>query len=122
MAMAGLEGKGFDSPDETREFSNGKLDVLRFEGATVARVTLQPGWRWSESVKPIVGTESCQQHHLGYVVSGSLHVVADDGAEADVRTGDAYQIRPGHDAWVQDDEPFVGLEFQAKTAETYAAG
>jgi mannose-6-phosphate isomerase-like protein (cupin superfamily) len=119
--MAGIEGKSFDAADETREFENGKLDVLRFQGATVGRVTLQPGWRWSENVKPIAGTESCQQHHLGYVVSGSIHVVADDGTEVDARAGDAYQIPPGHDAWVPGDEPFVGLEFQAKTAETYAA-
>jgi mannose-6-phosphate isomerase-like protein (cupin superfamily) len=119
--MAGIEGKSFDTADETREFSNGKLDVIRFEGATVGRVTLQPGWRWSESVKPIAGTESCQQHHLGYVVSGSIHVVSDDGTEVDAGAGDAYQIPPGHDAWVAGDEAFVGLEFHAKTADTYAA-
>ena len=118
--MASIEGKSFDSSDETREFSSGKLDVLKFEGATVGRVTLEPGWRWSENMKSRVGTDSCQQHHLGYVLSGSLHVVADDGSEADANPGDAYQIRPGHDAWVQGDEPFVALEFQSKTAETYA--
>jgi hypothetical protein len=118
--MAGLEGKSFASPDETRDFDRGKLDVLRFEGVTVGRVRLEPGWRWSESVKPIVGTDRCQQHHIGYVVSGSLHLVADDGAEMDAHAGDAYQIRPGHDAWVNGDETFEALEFHSKTAETYA--
>jgi quercetin dioxygenase-like cupin family protein len=118
--MAGLEGRSFDTPDETRDFDKGRLDVLQFEGTTVGRVTLEPGWRWSESVKPIAGTDSCQQHHLGYVVSGSLHVVADDGSETDAAAGSAYQIPPGHDAWVTSDEPFVGLEFRSQTAETYA--
>jgi hypothetical protein len=97
--MASIGGKSFDAPDETREFGNGELDVLRFEGAAMARVTLEPGWRRADSVKPIVGSDSCQQHHIGYVLSGGLHVVADDGSEADSRAGDSYQIRPGHDAW-----------------------
>ena len=86
--------------------------------ASVARFTFEPGWRWSEHVRPAVGTESCQTHHVGAMVSGRLHVVHSDGSEGDAGPGDAYVIAPGHDAWVVGDEPVVALEFAS--AETYA--
>ncbi|HEX9376996.1 MAG TPA: cupin domain-containing protein [Actinomycetota bacterium] len=114
--MAGVEGRAFDGADETVEFPHGRVDLLRFEGMGVARFTAEPGWRWSESVKPIAGTDSCQTHHLGYVLSGTLHIVAGDGTEADAKTGDVYHILPGHDAWVVGDETFVGVEFRAGAA------
>ena len=82
-------------------------------------MTLQPGWSWSECIKPIVGTESCQAHHVGTVVSGQLRVRHDDGTEVQVGPGDAYVIEPGHDAWVVGSEPVVGYEFDSKAAETY---
>lgn len=68
---------------------------------------LEPGWRWSKSVKPIVGTESCQATHLGYAMTGRIHVVMDDGQELDIVPGDGYVIQPGHDAWVEGDEAFT---------------
>jgi uncharacterized cupin superfamily protein len=68
----------------------------------------------------VVGTDSCQNRHVGVMVSGSLHVVLEDGTEADVNAGDAYVIDPGHDAWVIGDEPTVAYEFESKTAQTYA--
>jgi len=89
-------------------------------GATVGRLTLQPGWRWSESIKPIVGTDACQVHHLGVVLSGTMHILHDDGTEADVGAGDVYNIQPGHDAWVVGDEAVVGVEFDTKAAATFA--
>jgi hypothetical protein len=116
--MASLIGKSFDAPDETRSPDKTKVEVVRLGSTTAARVTFQPGWRWSECVKPVVGTDSCQARHVGVVVSGSLHVVHDDGSEADVGPGWAYVIEPGHDAWVVGDEAVVGFEFES--AETYA--
>ena len=86
------------------------------------RLSVQPGWRWSECIKPVVGGESCQAAHLGYVVSGRIHIASDDGAELDLGPGDVYRLDPGHDAWVLGDEPAVALEFEGKTAETYAKG
>ena len=117
--MKTIQGGSFDSPSETRTFASGKIDILSFEGASVAKATFEPGWRWSQSVKPVVGGDSCRQHHLGYAVSGRLKVVADDGTEMEAGPGDVYVVQPGHDAWVVGDEPFVGLEFQGRTVETY---
>ncbi len=118
--MASLNAKSLDSPDEVREFDNGKVDVVKIGETIVGRASFRPGWRWSNDVKPIAGTDSCQSHHVGYVVSGRLKVVHDDGTEAEVEPGSAYDIPPGHDAWVVGDEGIVGLEFDTKTAETYA--
>ena len=86
------------------------------------RLQAEPGFRWSECIKPLVGGESCETAHLGYIVSGTLHVAADDGAEADIGPGDAYRIDPGHDAWVLGDEPVVALEFESTAAETETKG
>ena len=116
--MASVASRSFDSPDETRTPPNTRVEVVRLGGDTAARFTFQPGWRWSESVKPTVGTDSCQARHVGAILSGHLHIVHTDGTEADARAGDAYVVEPGHDAWVVGDEPVVALEFQS--AETYA--
>ncbi len=120
--MAGIESKSFDSPDETRTPTNTKLEAVTVGGATVARLTLQPGWRWSEAIKPVVGTESCAVHHLGVLLSGNMHVVHDDGTEVDIGPGSAYNIQPGHDAWVVGDAEVTGIEFDTKTAATFAKG
>lgn len=118
--MGNAASKRFEQPDETRSFKNGQLDVVHLAGSTAARATLGPGWRWSTSVKPISGTESCQSHHVGYCLSGSLHVLTDEGNEFDIGPGDVYELLPGHDAWVTGDDTFSALEFQSKTAEEYA--
>ena len=120
--MASIETKSMDQPDESRTPEKTNVGLVHLGAATVGRFTFQPGWKWSDCIKPVVGTDSCQAAHLGYVVSGRLHIVATDGTEADVGPGDAYRLEPGHDAWVLGDEPFVALEFESKTAETYAKG
>jgi hypothetical protein len=83
---------------------------------------LQPGWRWSESIKPVVGGERCQMPHVGIMQSGTMHVVHDDGTEQEIGAGQACMIEPGHDAWVVGAEPVVSLEFESRTAEEYAKG
>jgi len=112
--------KRFETPDETRDFEHGRVDMVRLAGATAAQSTFGPGWRWSTDIKPVVGTDSCQAHHVGYCVSGSLHVVTDEGNEFDLGAGDVYEILPGHDAWVVGDATFSGPEFQTETAEKFA--
>jgi mannose-6-phosphate isomerase-like protein (cupin superfamily) len=110
--MAKLEKKSLDQPDETRPVDKGTVEVVELDGATVMRTTFQPGWRWSDCVQPVVGGNSCQTHHVGYVISGRMHVVMDGGEELEFGPGDAMQIPPGHDAWILGDEPYVGLDFK----------
>ena len=115
--MAGLEVKNFQNPDETRPFKDkGQAEIVSLGdgtigGATIGRLTLEPGWRWSEHVKPIAGTESCEAPHMAYVVSGRMKIVMDDGTEAEVGPGDAAVIPPGHDAWTLGDEACVMVDF-----------
>jgi quercetin dioxygenase-like cupin family protein len=111
--------KRFSAPDEERPFADrGHLDVLSFGEGTVGRGVFEPGWRWSEHVKPIAGTESCEASHACYVLTGRMHVKCDDGDEAEVGPGDVFFLSPGHDAWTIGDERCVVLDFAA--AEYYA--
>jgi len=116
--MAGVESKSMDSPDEVRSPEKTNIDLVNVGETEVGRFTFQPGWRWSECIKPVVGTESCQMEHLGYALSGRIHIEHEDGTGHEIGSGEAYLIRPGHDAWVVGDEPFVGIEF--KSAADYA--
>jgi EutQ-like cupin domain len=106
-----LDAKSFDTPDETRTFANGKLDIVEIGGTAIGRATFQPGWKWSESVKPIANTKSCEAQHLGYFVSGSMTVVMDDGTRITYNAGDVMSIPPGHDAWIEGNEPCVAIDF-----------
>jgi len=104
--------KRFASPDEVREFPRGRVELVKIGGTTIGRATLQPGWRWSTSVKPVAQTQSCQAAHFQYHVSGVLKVVMDDGTELECRAGDVSVLPPGHDAWVVGNEPVVLVDFQ----------
>lgn len=116
--MANAEYKNFSSPDETRTFTNGKVEVLNIGGGNVGRLTLEPGWRWSQDVKPLAGTEWCEAPHFQYQVSGRLHVLMEDGTEFDLNPGDVMALPSGHDAWVVGDEPVVVVDWHG--ASNYA--
>jgi hypothetical protein len=120
--MAGVEARNYDAPDETRTPEKTTIEIVRMGGVTTSRMRLEPGWRWSECVKPIVGGERCQVHHVGLLQSGRMRVVHDDGTELEVGPGHTYVIEPGHDAWVVGDEPVVGFEFESRAAEEFAKG
>jgi quercetin dioxygenase-like cupin family protein len=120
MQVSKLETKSHDQADELRTPDKTRVEVVRLQGYTMGRFIFQPGWRWSECVKPVVKTESCQAAHVGYAVSGSIKVRMNDGAETTIKPGMSYTIPPGHDAWVEGNEAFVGLEMMS--AETYAKG
>ena len=107
-----MEVKSFGVPDEARTFDKGKLELLKIGGGVVGRAVFQPGWRWSTSLKPLVKTNSCEAPHFQYHVSGTLHVVMDDGTEKDCKAGDVSSLPPGHDAWVVGNEPAVVVDFQ----------
>jgi hypothetical protein len=111
----GGEVKNVDS-GETRKFEHGKVQLVKVGSATIGRASFEPGWRWSNDVKPIAGTDSCMVHHTGYVISGRLHIAMNDGSEFEIRPGDAHDVQPGHDAWVVGDEPYVGLDFSEEIA------
>jgi quercetin dioxygenase-like cupin family protein len=118
--MSGLEQKRFESPDETRMFADGmgKADIVGVGQLQIGRGVFEPGWRWSEHVKPIAGTDSCQAAHTGYVLEGRMAVRMDDGSEVEYGPGDALHIPPGHDAWIVGDQQCVMLDVSGMA--TYA--
>jgi quercetin dioxygenase-like cupin family protein len=109
--MTSAERKDLRSPDETRTFEKGTVDLVNIGGGTVGRLTLQSGWRWSRHVKPIAKTEWCEAPHFQYHASGKLHVQMADGDEFDVGPGEITALPSGHDAWVVGDEPVVLIDF-----------
>jgi class 3 adenylate cyclase len=115
--MPRLQRKNFASPDQVRQFATGRCDIVTLDEMSIGRFVFQPGWRWSKDVAPIAGTNSCQFRHLGYTVSGSLEVHMDDGTALVIQAGEAYEIPPGHDAWVVGDEAWCAVEFAS--AHTY---
>ena len=114
------EHKSFNAPDETRPFEKGRVELLNIGGATIGRLTLEPGWRWSQHVKPIAGTEWCEAPHFQYQVSGRLHVQMADGTKFDSGPGDVTALPQGHDAWVIGEEPVVLVDWWG--ASNYAKG
>ncbi len=118
MKVSKLETKSHDTPDEVRAPNKTRVEVVRLGDFTIGRFIFQPEWRWSECVKPVVGTESCQASHVGYAVSGRMTVKLNDGSQKTITKGMSYTIPPGHDAWVEGTEPFVGIEVMS--AEYYA--
>ena len=111
--MPRLQFKSFDSPDERRPLPKGGADVVSLGDTTVGRARFEPGWRWSTDLKPLAGTDSCMHHHLGFSISGVLRVVMDDGQTLDIPPGSAYEMPPGHDAWVVGDEAWETVEWMS---------
>jgi hypothetical protein len=109
--MSDLEAQSLES-GETQTFDNGTSQKVTVSGSTWVRTTFQPGWRWSESLKAMAKTDSCQVHHVGYAVSGHLHVRTNEGDEQDIQAGEAYNIPPGHDGWVVGGQPYVAVELR----------
>jgi quercetin dioxygenase-like cupin family protein len=118
VAVSKLQSKSHDSPDEVRSPSKTRVEVVDLGNYTIGRFNFQPGWRWSECVKPVAKTDRCQLSHVGYAVCGRLTVQMQDGAKRTIGAGESYTIPPGHDAWVEGDEPFVGIEVMS--ADVYA--
>ena len=99
--------KSFDDPDEVIDLGKGTVHIVTLGGVVFDRSVFEPGWKWSEHVKPTAGTDTCEFPHRLIVTEGSIHVVMDDGTELDLGPGDAAVIGPGHDAWVSSDVPCV---------------
>jgi quercetin dioxygenase-like cupin family protein len=118
VSVSKLQVKSHGSPDEVRAPNKTRVEVVQFEAVTIGRFNFEPGWRWSECVKPVAKTEQCQLSHIGYAVSGQLTVRMQDGTEKTIVAGESYTIPPGHDAWVEGDQPFIGIEVMS--ADVYA--
>jgi class 3 adenylate cyclase len=118
-----LHFKLFSQPDDIRSMSRAEARIVELDEVSVGLARWEPGWRWSTDLRPVAGTESCEFHHLGYAVSGSLHVAMDDGQSIEIPPGAVYEIPPGHDAWVLGSEPFVTVEWRsARTVGVAAEG
>jgi hypothetical protein len=112
------EHKSLETPDERREFPNGHADIIAIGDGEVGRLVFEPGWRWSNDVKPIAGTESCEAPHFQYHLAGRLAIRMDDGTEFVAGPGDVTSLPSGHDAWVVGEEPVVVIDWFG--ASTYA--
>jgi hypothetical protein len=108
----------FGKPDEVRKFNNGQAEILTIDETPIGRLVLQPGWRWSNDVKPLAGTDSCEAPHFQYHVSGQLGIRMDDGTEFIAGPGDVTSLPKGHDAWVIGNEPVVVVDWYG--ASNYA--
>ncbi|MGH7685569.1 MAG: cupin domain-containing protein [Candidatus Dormibacteria bacterium] len=113
--MENFEVKSVTAPDTVRQFEHGKVEVCNIGSHTIGRVEFEPGWHWSTSIKPIVGTDWCQTTHIGYVIEGNLGVRMQDGTEFQLKAGDAYRVDPGHDAWVEGGGQYKAVEFETLT-------
>lgn len=118
--MSDLIAKSLDSPDEVRQFPHGHVAIVTLGPTTLGRGVFEPGWRWTEHMAAAAGTRSCAANHTCYVLSGRMRVVMDDGEEGVAGPGDAVLIPPGHDAWVEGDEPCVLLDWTGMSR--YATG
>jgi hypothetical protein len=118
--MADAELKRLDTPDDVRTFNHGRVDLVNIGGGSVGRLTLEPGWKWSEDVKALAGTEWCEAPHFQYHLAGVLRIRMADGSEFEARPGDITALPSGHDAWVVGDEPVVVIDWHG--ASNYARG
>ena len=118
VAVSNFESNSHGSPDEVRTPDKTRVEIVRLEGFTIGRFTFEPGWRWSNCIKPVVKTDQCQLSHVGYAISGRLTVRLKDGTNKTIGAGESYTIPPGHDAWVEGNERFIGIEVM--TADQYA--
>ncbi|SNS16125.1 MFS transporter [Actinomadura mexicana] len=112
-----IEIKSIEKPDDRRDFPRGHLEIANLSGLVFGKATFEPGWRWTESVREIAGTDLCEVHHNGYVVEGRMHILTRDGVEQEVGPGDVFVVAPGHDAWVVGDEACVVFDFAGGMGE-----
>ncbi len=113
VTVSRLETRQMETPDELRELPKTRIEIVELLGRKLMRVTFEPGWKWSECIRPTVATSSCQAAHLNYVISGTMHVVLDTGESFDMSAGSSAAIPPGHNAWVVGDAPCIMLDFEA---------
>jgi hypothetical protein len=94
-----------------REVGGVHVDVVAAGSARVKRMIYPAGFRWSTHIKPVVGTELCMHGHVGFLARGRIHIQYADGCVLEFEAPQVIAIEPGHDGWVDGDEPAVVIEF-----------
>lgn len=110
--MARLQRRRFDDSTDVRVTPRGRVEIVELDDRVVARITWQPGWRWSVDAKAVLGTDYCQAHHVAIALQGRARIQMADGLELDLVAGDVFEIPPGHDAWVVGNERVVSIDFR----------
>lgn len=111
--MPRLQSKSFASPDDVQTMPGMHVEMVGLDDTTVGHCKFEPGWRWSTDMAPLLGTSSCPMRHVGYTISGSLHVVMDDGQTLEIQPGTVFEIPAGHDKWVTGDDVWECIEWGA---------
>src|SRR5688500_18122181 len=112
-----IRWKSLDRPDEVRQFPHGIGAFVDLDSLAIGRAVLEPGWRWSTDLKPMVGTEMCEVHHLHVLVSGHIAFQMADEEPHEFAPNDVMDIAPGHDAWVVGDQPVILLDISGNSAD-----
>ena len=120
--MARLRRKDVGRPDEVRRVPKGEMRIFELGDRLASHAVFEPGWRWSESIKPLAETEYCEFYHEGFSVSGRVAVEHRDGALLEIGPQQFFEIPPHHDAWVVGDEPWVSVDWGSGMAFGRAAG
>ncbi|WP_254544738.1 hypothetical protein [Halomarina pelagica] len=111
-SSSGFVARPLDDGERTT-FPNGTVEAVMIGDLTVRRATMQPDWEWERDEKRLVGTNSCQNSHVLYVVAGRLGLRLEDGTEHELSPGDVATVPPGHVGWTIGDEELVYLDFDA---------
>lgn len=109
------------SPDYVMELPGFRVDSVELGDATVGYCRFEARWRWSRDMAPALKASTCPMRHLGYCLSGHMHVVMDDGQEVEIGPDSAFEIPPGHDKWVVGDEPWTAIEWGGTQRASAAA-
>jgi class 3 adenylate cyclase len=110
--MSGIVVRNFADAQERVTFDRGHLELVTTSSLALGREVLEPGWRWSVDVKPNVGTERCEFHHVSIILEGRVGYESRDGELAEAGPGDVTDVAPGHDSWVIGGEPAVLIDVQ----------
>lgn len=119
--MPRLQAKSFATPDDIRTMPLMRVETIGLGEARIGLCRFDPGWRWSTNVGPLMGAASCPIRHVGYTISGTIHVEMDDGQAMDIGPNSGFEIPPGHDKWVVGDELWVTVEWGASARAMEAA-
>src|SRR5271155_192520 len=87
-----IKKKNYSSTDEIQKLPKAIIETITIGNSIIKRITHNPGWKWSQDVKPLVGMDSCPNHHLFYVLSGRLAIVMTDNKKDELIPGDIVDI------------------------------